>query len=582
MTEDPLLLLADELRDLGSRMLSTADQLSQRATATTPAPTPAAVPVPTPGPWQSAEAWVQRMDEVPPPQSEPKGPIWDRLGVRSIAWLGAAVTLLGAVLLLVLAIQRGWLGPVPRLLIGAAFAAVLLGAAPRVRRTSGGRVGSYALAGTGLAVCYLDVVAATALYHYVPAGVGLLLGLVVAVGGLWLADHWHSCALAVFVVLGAACLAPLCTHGATPLLVGFLLVLSGAASPVQLRRGWPWLTAAAGLPPVVAALYLDGNTQHYGGNLTATTALAVLTTVACLGLATLTALRRPADQASLGLLVIAPTPTMVAAALLTGPVASGLLAGVAALLLAVWVVRRLRPAWLPANFAAVAGGTGVAVLAQAATRAVPVDHLAVTLLGLAVVFALAAMWGQSRGTLLAGGLYALTGFVVALFHALPVTLLVSSPLFPPYPTTLVDAVTAGLLLVLTGLVFVIALLRLDPAVPTPVWAGIGLAGLYGSTGVVLCTTMLVADDRTGFLVGHVLVTVCWAVGALVLLAKGISRLPLRIAGLTLVGAAVAKLFLFDLAALDGLARAAVFLGAGIALLVAGVRYAQLVSGRRAE
>ena len=34
---------------------------------------------------------------------------------------------LGAVLLLVLAPQHGWLGPVPRLLIGAAFAAVLLG-----------------------------------------------------------------------------------------------------------------------------------------------------------------------------------------------------------------------------------------------------------------------------------------------------------------------------------------------------------------------------------------------------------------------------------------------------------------------
>jgi uncharacterized membrane protein len=172
--------------------------------------------------------------------------------------------------------------------------------------------------------------------------------------------------------------------------------------------------------------------------------------VVCLGLVALTAIRQPADQASLGLLVIAPTPTMVVATLLTEPSAAGLLAGVA------------------------------------------------------------------------------------------------------------------------------ALLRRDPSVPTPVWVGIGLAG------VVLCATMLVADGRTGFLVGHVLVTVCWAVGALALLAKGISRLPLRIAGLTLVGAAVAKLVLFDLAALDGIARAAAFLGAGIALLAAGVRYAQLVSGRRSE
>ncbi len=590
-TEDPLLRLAGELRDLGSRMLTTADQLSRQAAPAAPIPPPAPVPppvpipvtetepVPVPGPWQSAEDWVERMDEVPAP--EPQASIWERLGVRSIAWTGAAVTLLGAVLLLVLAIQRGWLGPVPRLLIGAAFAGVLLGIAPRVRRSPGGRVGSYALAGAGLAVCYLDVVAATALYHYVPVGVGLLLGLVVAVGGLWLADRWRSCALAVFVVLGAACLAPLCTRGATPLLAGFLLVLSGAASPVQLRRGWPWLTAVAGVPPVVAALYLDGTTQHYGGDVTVTAVLAVLTTVVCLGLAALTAVRQPADQASLGLLVIAPTPTMVVATLLTEPAAAGLLAGVAALLLGAWLVRYLGPTWLPAKFAAVAGGTGVAVLAQATMLAVP-DHLAVALLGLAIVFALAAMWGGSRGTLLAAGLYALAGLVDALVHGLPATLLVSSPLLPLTTTTLADAVSTGLLLVLAGFVLVVALLRLDPSVPTPVWVGIGLTGLYGSTGVVLCATMLVADDRTGFLVGHVLVTVCWAVGALVLLAKGISRLPLRIAGLTLVGAAVAKLVLFDLAALDGIARAAAFLGAGIALLAAGVRYAQLVSGRRSE
>jgi hypothetical protein len=39
----------------------------------------------------------------------------------------------------------------------------------------------------------------------------------------------------------------------------------------------------------------------------------------------------------------------------------------------------------------------------------------------------------------------------------------------------------------------------------------------------------------------------------------------------LVGAAVAKLVLFDLAALDGIARVAAFCG-GIALLAAGVRY----------
>jgi len=49
-----------------------------------------------------------------------------------------------------------------------------------------------------------------------------------------------------------------------------------------------------------------------------------------------------------------------------------------------------------------------------------------------------------------------------------------------------------------------------------------------------------------------------------------SRPALRITGLVLVGAAVAKLVLFDLVALDGLAGVGAFLGAGS-------RYARLVA-----
>jgi uncharacterized membrane protein len=45
----------------------------------------------------------------------------------------------------------------------------------------------------------------------------------------------------------------------------------------------------------------------------------------------------------------------------------------------------------------------------------------------------------------------------------------------------------------------------------------------------------------------------------------------------LVAAAVAKLVLFDLVALDGIARVAAFLGAGLVLLAAGTRYARMVA-----
>jgi uncharacterized membrane protein len=71
--------------------------------------------------------------------------------------------------------------------------------------------------------------------------------------------------------------------------------------------------------------------------------------------------------------------------------------------------------------------------------------------------------------------------------------------------------------------------------------------------------------------------VSWTIAALVLLARGISRPALRITGLVLVAAAVAKLVLFDLVALDGIIRVAAFLGAGLVLLAAGARYSRMVA-----
>ena len=109
------------------------------------------------------------------------------------------------------------------------------------------------------------------------------------------------------------------------------------------------------------------------------------------------------------------------------------------------------------------------------------------------------------------------------------------------------------------------------------WVPIGLVGLYGTTSLVVTLALLVAPDRAGFTAGHALVTVSWTVVALALLARGISRPALRVTGLVLVAAAVAKLVLFDLVALDGIARVAAFLGAGLVLLAAGTRYARLVA-----
>ena len=71
-------------------------------------------------------------------------------------------------------------------------------------------------------------------------------------------------------------------------------------------------------------------------------------------------------------------------------------------------------------------------------------------------------------------------------------------------------------------------------------------------------------------------TLSWTVVAAVLLARGVRRPAMRVAGMVLVAAAVAKLILFDLVAWTDL-RVAAFLGAGLLLLAAGTRYARLVA-----
>jgi uncharacterized membrane protein len=146
---------------------------------------------------------------------------------------------------------------------------------------------------------------------------------------------------------------------------------------------------------------------------------------------------------------------------------------------------------------------------------------------------------------------------------------------------LITAAGIAALVVLTAVALLVACGRLGwmraDAGSVRLWAPIGLVALYGAGTLVVVLALLVSPDRTGFTAGHALVTVSWTVVALVLLARGVTRPPLRVAGLVLVGGAVAKLVLFDLIALDGLARVAAFLGAGLLLLVAGTRYARLVT-----
>ena len=107
-------------------------------------------------------------------------------------------------------------------------------------------------------------------------------------------------------------------------------------------------------------------------------------------------------------------------------------------------------------------------------------------------------------------------------------------------------------------------------------------GLGASTTVLVALGTLLGaeagETALGFTIGHAVSTVTWMLAATWLLLRGLERsrdadLTLR-TGLLLAGVSVAKLFLYDLAALNGLVRSVAFIVMGLLLLATGSRYAK--------
>jgi len=582
---DVLLRLAGEIDDLGRRLALVGAELRHVQANPEPQPQQPQQAPPPPPQWPNYQWQPPPQQYFPPPpqphyQPVPRPTLGEKLGKegagsRVLAWVGGAVTLLGVVLLLVLAVQRGWLGPLPRVLVGAAFGGALAGVGLWLHRKPTGRTGAFALVATGIATLYLDTVAATSLYEYLPVIAGLAVGLAVAVGGLLIAVRWDSALLATAVVVGCVVCAPMITRGFTPELVTFLLMVQLATTPVQLRRDWPSLSLAAGLPPLLASMI---SSAILGTSATwANTAAAGSAGLIGVALALIVLRRRENEPAALTVLASAVVPVLLASLMLPKVQAVPITAAAGALLIGVWAVRRF---W-PGQAGNLAGAAGLLALLQATVTQFDGPARAGVLLGEALLLALIALWARTRGALVGSLCFAVIGGFVGLVSDVTPALL---GVYRARPSSeLAGALAVALLMLAVAVVLPWATTRLEvfgqPSDALPVWLVAGIWALYGAAGVVLSASLLAWPSRSGFLLGHALITVSWTVAALVLLLRGIDVVALRVIGLVLVGAAVLKLVLFDLSALDGLARVGAFLGAGLVLLLAGTRYARLVASR---
>lgn len=513
-----------------------------------------------------------RQPDTPP---KPRSEGW--IG-KVLAVAGVAVTLVGVVSLLVLAAQAGILRPEVRVAAGAALAVALVAVAMWLDRRPGGRVGAVALAATGVAAAYLDVIAVTAIYEWVPAPVGLAMAGVVGACGLMLARWWGSEQLGLLVFVPLIALAPVITDGVTLLLIGFMLALSAASLPVQFGRDWFWLhaarTAAVTIPLLVALV-----SAAIGGRedlrLALVCALAAVPALAG-GVPVSRFSTRPVATtvvSALGtvpLLCVSATADRVPAVLLIGGLAAAALAVAAIGDRLPGIGAPVRRVWAATSAAAAL----IAVLvAFDGTVAAPV------LLAMSIAI---AVGGQRDpvGRCAAIG-FALIGAMFYLDHAAPAMLVEATPLDGP---TVASVVIGSVMLIgaaaANGWTWSRAVS--DTEVVRLVWVAVSAVIGYAATALTVTVGVALGGAEVGFLAGHMAATLSWIVAAALAFGyaarrPGASRSVLIGGGLVLVAAATGKLFLFDLGTLDGMYRVVLFIVGGLVLLGMGAGYARFLA-----
>jgi uncharacterized membrane protein len=229
------------------------------------APAPAfATPPPSAsrGPATSQTAWPE--EALPFPSTPPWPPGWSLkdinwepvIGGNWLARIGALAVIIGAGFFLALAIDNNWINETGRVLLGLVTGSALLGAGEFWRK----KYPPYAqaLSGAGVAILYLSVFAAYALYELINiyTGVGALALVSATAAGL--AIRHNAVWLAVIGIIGAF-FAPFVlggfadsdgesvrgsTSNATWLLIYILAVDIGVIALSTLKN-WSWFTALA-------------------------------------------------------------------------------------------------------------------------------------------------------------------------------------------------------------------------------------------------------------------------------------------------------------------------------------------------
>ena len=585
--------LSDRVDDFARRLAALERELGELRQLVRPRQAPPLIPPPPVVP--PATEYVPPRPSPPParvalpiPEREPVRQFdWSVLiGAKALAWAGGAVTLLGIVFFFVLAVNRGWIGPVTRVLLGSIASAAVFSAGLYIKRRFAELYHSaLAAVGTGIAGGYMTLLAAKLLYGLVPDWGALVLAAAIAAVGVATALAWSSELIAGLGLLGAA-LAPgaigLDTGELSSAGTGFAAVVFAGTAIVAIRKQWQTLLIAglaATLPQVVVLVAQAERTEWKV--VSAAAFFWLLYLGAAIGwherLRTPTLAPLPGSIVILSGLVGAGA----AAAQFTGRAEGWVLLGVAATY--GLVAGFLFPARHYRDLSALLGAVGLAITAFAVADLLSGPTLAIAWAAEAAVLA----WLARRIDELRYQLAALVYLTAALVHALAF----DAPLRQLYEAS-PSPENGGLALVAFSLAAAIVAWYCRPWAKPPVsgggfasfkaeltafahsqplwrsivgWTGALVALYAASLGVLGFAVWISSDDfEHAFAWGHVGVSGLWGLAALGLLAGGLyfSRLELRLGGLAWLGAVLFETVGYDSVELGGDPR-------GVALLVGG-------------
>ena len=498
----------------------------------------------------------------------------DLLGGRILGWLGGSAVVLAAVFFLVMAVSRGWIDEPTRVLLAFLGSTLLLGVGLYLYERQGQTQAALATVAAAIASLYASLTAATALYDLIDPAVGLVVAGLVGASATAIAVRWHSPIVAGLGVVGALLAPVLVDAGTTGEALAFMAIALVASTGILLWQRWDWLATVSFVAsaPQVAAWLLDTHGDHPVQALVVLALFWALYVVAAIGYE----LRVPTAElrASSAMLLLADAVLVSAGGYLiltdrgsdAAATAWVITLAVSHIALGAFGFRGRMSNEIGAGLVAVGLGLSAIGLGLALNGPALVVGWTVE----AVVLAWVARRTKDRRAEFAVALFlALAIGHVLLFEAPPDALLVGVD-------SLADALI-GIALVAGAALAVSRLLEPEPRDRRLALEVIALAAIVYMPSVAIVDTWTTGDASDPGQTAQLLLSAFWSVTGLAAIVYGLVRAQraARMAGLALLGLAVAKVFVFDLAQLESIYRVLSFLALGLLLLAGAFAYQRL-------